>query len=141
MITFSENKEIFGNEIIIQAFCPFLKDSFKMPFRGTAFEVEKWKQTIEKQALFMLADQMLAQRLQNYNFGEPSGQKLEILSKAREKLHYFQNTGLSQFIIMYKQVIIPAFHQLMPPFDSKYHDAYNNKVIAIEKYLKSKQHE
>lgn len=138
MITFKESKEIFGTEIIIQAFCPFLKDSFKMPFRGTSFEVESWKQKIEKQALFILADQMLAQRLQNYNFGEPSGQKLIILSKAREKLHYFQNSELSHFLIIYKQVIIPAFHQLMPPFDSKYHDAYNDKVIAIEKYLKSK---
>jgi len=138
MITFSESKELFGDETIIQASCPFLKDHFKMPFRGNAFDIENWKQKTEKQALFVLADQMLAQRMHNYNHGETSGNKLEILSKAREKLHYFQSSGFSQFLIMYKQVIIPAFHQLMPPFDSKYHDAYNEKVMAIEKYLKGK---
>lgn len=140
MIVFKESKELFADEIIVSVSCKWLPDCFKIPARMKETFVEAWKLKTEKQILLMLTEKMFNQRLQNYNHsGTQDSYQLKILQEGRERLEQIKNSDYEKFITVFKEKIIRVLHVVMPPFDSPVHDTFNEKVIDIEKHLKSKK--
>lgn len=129
-------------EIMVQTRCKWLPDCFKMPVRIKDEELQNYKARTTKQVLFMLAEKMLYQRLQNYNHsGTENDFQFKALQEARQELERIRNAQYDLFMMVYKSKIIKTFHIVIPPFDSPLHDTFNQKIQDIEKYLKAIEHE
>lgn len=72
-----------SGSMMVQPHCKWLPDCFKTPVKVKDQDLPEYKERITKLILFMLAERMLNQRLQNYNH---SGLRTNISLKLYKKL-------------------------------------------------------